>query len=222
MNPAGRLMLLFVSALLPLRGQEPTFMEAGTHPGAGQNYSRAVWFDGESVFKHAYGFTARQALLAEVSLMDRGLSGAGVRFKQRVWQRDTGPIDTWRASVQAGADWRDGREPGPRAGVVLTTIRGRHGFNAQADVNAGVPDRARFALNASHLYRLAPARYTVTTAGAWYTLLESLNWISPDGDARGEVAAGVLYEARRWAAEVSLRWLDEETVRVGAGVRMLW
>lgn len=214
--------LLLMSALLPLWGQEPTFMEAATHPGSGQNYSRAVWFDGETVFKHAYGFTARQALLGEVSLTDAGVTGGGVRVKQRFWQWDSGPIDTWRMSVQGGMDWRDGRDPGPRLGVVSTTIRGRHGVNAQVDVNAAVPGKERIALNASHLYRIHPARYTMTTAGAWYTMLESLNTVSPDGDVRGDVAAGLLYEARRWAAEVSLRWLDEDTLRAGVGVRMLW
>ncbi len=211
-----------LSLLLPLSGQEPTFMEAGTHPGAGQNYSRAVWFDGESIFKHAYGFTARQALLGEVSLDSAGVSGAGVRLRQRFWQRDTGPIDTWRASVQAGADWRDGRDPGPRLGVVSTTIRGRHGFNLQADLRAGLPRDERVALNASHLYRIHPVRFTVDTPGAWYTMVESLNRLSPDGDVRGDLAAGLLYEARRWAAEISLRWLNEDTVRAGAGLRMLW
>jgi hypothetical protein len=210
------------SALIPLWGQEPTFMEAGTHPGTGQNYSRAVWFDGQSIFKHAYGITSRQALMGDVKLDGDGLAGGGLRFRQRFWQQDTGPIDTWRASVQAGMDWRDGRDPGLRAGVVSTAIRGRHGFNLQGDVNAALPANERFSINASHVYRVHPVQFTADTPGAWYTMVESLNWVSPDGDARGELATGILYEARRWAAEVSLRWVNEDTLRIGTGIRMLW
>lgn len=208
--------------LLPLRAQEPAFMEAGTHPGTGQNYSRVLWFDGQSLLKHAYGITARQAVLGEAAFDGDGIAAGGVRFRQRVWQRDTGPIDTWRVSFQMGADWRGGRDPGPRVGVVSTTIRGRHGFNAQADLNAGAPGAERLALNASHVYRIHPLRFRADTPGAWYTMLESLNHISPDGDVRGDIATGLLYEARRWAAEISLHWVDENILRLATGARILW
>lgn len=218
----GWILGVFLFPHVFVRGQEPTFMEAGTHPGGGQNYSRALWYDGEGVFKHALGLTGRRAVLGEVRMSDGGVTGGGARIKQRILQRDTGPIDTWRMSVQGGVDWREGREPGVRAGVVSTTIRGRHGVNAAVDVNAGAPGRERIGLNASHVYRIWPARYAADTAGAWYTMLETLNDLSPDGDLRGDVAAGLLYEARRWAAEVSVRREDGETLRVGLGVRMLW
>lgn len=213
---------VLLGLLLPLWGQEPTFMEAGTHPGSGQNYSRVVWFEGETLFKHADGFTARRALLGDLRLSPSGFSEGGLRYRQRVWQRDTGPIDTWRASLQAGLSWQDGRDPGPRLGVVSTTIRGRHGINLQADILAGLAGDERFAVNASHVYRIHPVRYRIDTAGAWYTMVESLNRLSSDGELEGDLAAGLLYEARRWAAEISLRWLKDDTPLAAAGLRMLW
>lgn len=197
--------------------QEPTFMEAGTHPGRQQWYGRATWRsatlqDGESDdlldTKVAFGFSARLALLADVKLDRDGPTAAGLRLRQRIWQRDTGPIDTWRASLQAGGEWFDGRSPGGRIGVVSTTIRGRHGFNAQVEWRGGARPEDRFEANVSHLYRLYPQRYSPTTAGAWYTMLEALNRFDRDGNRQTDAAVGLLYEARRWAAEVSV-YLEE-------------
>jgi len=196
-------------------------MEAATHPARGNLYSRLLWVDGAGSLKNAYGFSADLALLADVKLDGDGIPGADLRLKRRLWRHDTGPVDTWRVSATAGLSWREGRDAGPRAGLASTTIRGRHGFNFQADVNAADAAEERFELNASHLYRLHPARYGAETRGAWYSMLESLNGLSPDGEVRSDLAAGLLYEARRWAAELSLRAGDRDT-RAGAGVRVLW
>ena len=233
-----RLLVACLSALpLAALAQEPTFMEAGTHPGSGQWYGRTLWTspalkdgaqDGLLEIKSAYGLTARRALLTDLAFDEDGFAAAGLRWKQRVLQRDTGPIDTWRASAQGGAEWLDGRDPGGRAGLVSTTIRGRHGVNLQLDWRGGVAAGERFALDASHLYRLHPRTYSAHRGAAWYTMLESLNRFSPDADRSSDVAAGLLYEARRWAAEFSLRLQEPEDglardqARLGLGVRALW
>ena len=196
-------------------------MEAGTHPGAKQLYSRLILFDDTVEIKNAWGFSPNLALLPDVKITDSGVTGADLRLKQRIFRADTGPVDTWRVSAQGGVSWREGRDPGARAGLVSTTIRGRHGVNAQADVNAAETADRRFAVNASHLYRIYPVRFTPQTRGAWYTMAESLNKVSSDGDVTALGGAGLLYEARRWAAEAGIQTGDG-SVRVAAGVRVLW
>jgi hypothetical protein len=58
-------------------------------------------------------------------------------------------------------------------------------------------------------------------------MIESLNQFTDDGDARFDTALGILYEARRWACEASLRlpleqdWSREEDYTVTLGVRYL-
>ena len=64
---------------------------------------------------------------------------AGLLLKQRVMRKDLGPLDTWRASVLAGADLpgkegvRESTHVSPRLGVATTAILGRHGLNGQVD-----------------------------------------------------------------------------------------
>ncbi|MCC5847219.1 MAG: hypothetical protein JJU29_03920 [Verrucomicrobia bacterium] len=224
-----------------LSAQEPAFMEAGTHPGSGALYSRLFWTSPplsggeggrerggllESI--NAYGFTARRALLFDLGLDVDGVSEGSLRLKQRFLQFDTGPIDTWRASVHGGVHWREDGDPGARLGLVSTTIRGRHGWNLQLEWNEAEISERRYEANASHLYRIHPVRYAADTTGAWYTMLESLNAVSSDGDVAADVAIGLLYEGRRWACEASIRLIEPsegistaDTV-LGLGARMLW
>jgi hypothetical protein len=210
-------------------------MEAGTHPGAGQLYQRllltyAPWAAGDdpetvTEIMTAYGWNARLALLPNIAVRDTGDVDGSLRIKQRIWQRDSGPIDTWRASVQAGIAWPAHADPGARAGLVSTTIRGRHGFNAQIDWNDAAPPAERFAVNAAYLYRWYPARFSSASAGAWYSMIESLHHFSGSGAHAPEWAVGALYEARRWAAEISWRTGDRlvrEQQAVALGVRYLW
>ncbi len=223
--------------VMALSAQEPFFMEAATHPGAEALYSRLLWTSpplsggeggGLLESKNAYGFTARRALLFDLGLDTDGVSDGSVRLKQRIWQRDTGPIDTWRASVQGGMSWRDGADPGARLGLVSTSIRGRHGWNLQVDWADAALAQRRFSVNASHLYRIHPVRYAAETSGAWYTMLESLNSVSSDGDVAADAAIGLLYEGRRWAGEISIRLLEPgeglstSDTLLGLGARMLW
>lgn len=197
----------FLVFLLPTlaMAQEPTFMEAATHPGASQWYNRVRWTsatlrnaesDRSTEIKNMIGLTAHRALMADVTVGQRGVDAASLRFKQRVLQHDTGPIDTWRVSWHAGPDWFDGRTPAARFGVVSTTIRDRHGFNLQGEWRGAAPAEERFEANGSYLYRLVPAQFGETTAGAWYSMIESLNRFGPSGERRSDAATGLLYEAR--------------------------
>jgi len=78
--------LLVVGAVESLRAQEPTFMDAATHPGAGRVYTRlllsgaerktsAAVFDEQSIqWKLAYGIHTRLAALAEGEFLRRRLA----------------------------------------------------------------------------------------------------------------------------------------------------
>ncbi len=234
--------------------QEPTYMEAATHPGAGQFYlrllaSRSVYRqDGAAADLHAaairvaYGLRPTLAALLESELAaldtdrddETGLRLTTLRLKYRLFKADLGPLNTWRTSLTGGVaipgDVDDGTlpsEPSPRCGVVSTAILGRHGLNAGVEWQAGGEAADRVALNGSYLFRLAPDVYTAETRGAWYTMTESLNAVAEGGEADADVAVGLLYEARRWACEVSLRLpLDRHGARerdytITAGLRLL-
>lgn len=217
--------------------QEPLFSEAATHPGRGALYSRFVFTsptlknggsDERWEFKTAHGFSAQLALLLDLAFDRDGVEKAGTRLKQQVFRHDSGPINTWRVSAQGGVQWRDGEGSHPRVGLVSTTIQGRHGFNVALDADASAPSPDRFEANASYLYRLAPKRYQADTTHAWYAVFESLNRFSRDGDRVSDLGLSLLYEARRHALELGVRFEDPEnalsraSVRVGAGMRLLW
>jgi hypothetical protein len=206
----------FAFLLLPLAGraQEPTFMEAATHPGQGQFYSRALLFASEdddyaTLLKLSYGIVADLALQLDgqyEALNDASdLATGSVRLKYRILQRDLTPLNTWRASILAGAEKAEGIDTAARLGLVTTTILDRHGLNGQVDWTGTPSEPDEFEINVSHLYRIVPAEYAADTKGAWYTMLESLNTVRDNGDYRIDVAPGLLYEAAKWAAEASIR-----------------
>ncbi len=213
--------------------QEPIYMEGATHPGRGQLYLRtqALFTDyrdsseGDDRLamrtKLVYGIRGNLAALVDADLerfrfqddgTTTGLSRLALRLKYRVMQRDLGPLDTWRTSLFAGADLPVGNSRlapdhlQPRLGVATTAILGRHGLNGEIawTRRPGVkPDEFEF--HASHLYRIAPARFAADTSGAWYTVAESLNTVTSHGDYQLDLALGILYEARHWAAEAGVR-----------------
>lgn len=253
--PAAACALAFLAAGV-VSAQEPAFMEAATQPGANQSYARLLFLFGErsdpdsavdeftARIKLAYGVDANLAALVDADYQhvrtdpgdqsEEGFSLATLRLKYRLFKHDLGPLNTWRASVLAGADIpgtsdelaRD--HASPRLGMVTTAILGRHGLNAQVDWTGRVDDPDLFAVNASHLYRLAPTEFSAQTSGAWYTMVESLNAFSDSGDSRADLAVGFLYEARRWAWEASYllplaeNGLEEIDYQVETGVRYLF
>ena len=245
--------LLLAAVAIDTAAQEPTYMDAATHPGAGQFYTRLLVLQSEyeedgaeiedsgAVLKLVYGIRPTLAVLAEGEVAslsandddETGLQSSTFQLKYRLFKRDLGPLNTWMSSVLAGVtvpgdmDATANMDTYPRCAMVSTAILGRHGVNGELEWEGRGTEPDRFTLNASHLYRLAPAEYAANTRGAWYTVVESLNQFTDDGDSRFDIAIGILYEARRWACEASLRlpleqdWSREEDYTVTLGVRYL-
>jgi hypothetical protein len=228
-------------------------MDAATHPGAGQFYSRLLVSRSEceeagtaaalnlATLKLSYGIRSTLAFLLEeefahLSKGDRDETGLGVstfQLKYRLFKRDLGPLNTWRTSILGGIaipgsmDESSPEDASPQASVVSTAILGRHGLNGEVKWKEFDRETDRIAVNGSYLYRLSPSEYTATTRGAWYTMLETLNDFTPQGDFRLDVAFGILYEARRWACESSLRlpveqdWTQDSNYTLTVGLRFL-
>jgi hypothetical protein len=234
--------------------QEPTYMDAATHPGAGQLYWRLLASRSEyeeaagenadlsiATLKLSYGIRPTIALVLAGELAhlssdghdESGLRQATLQLKYRVFKRDLGPLNTWRTSLLGGItipgdlERSSPEESYPRVSIVTTAILGRHGLNAEAGWEEHGGEADRIAINASHLFRLSPAEYRIDTRGAWYTMLESLNQFDDHGDSRSDLAAGILYEARNWALEASLRLpvaqnsQRDDAYTITVGVRLL-
>lgn len=246
---SGVVLLAATAAL----AQEPTYMDAATHPGAGQFYSRLLFSHSEydeeekdielnaAILKLSYGIRATLACVLEAELAslsndgdeEAGLNSTTFRVKYRLFKRDLGPLNTWRTSLLGGLtipgniDDSPTDDTYPRASAATTAILGRHGLNAELEWQEYGDEADRVAVNGSYLYRLVPSEYTVATRGAWYSMLESLNEFTDEGDSRADVALGLLYEARRWAWEISLRvplaqdWPQEADFGLTMGVRLL-
>lgn len=154
--------------------------------------------------------------------IDRGLSGLALTGKLRVYRDDFGPIDTLRASVLAGLEVPVGPDSlgppsvAPMIGAVATYVHGRHGLNAAArwtfttgeaddPVRPGesLADLLRYDL--AYLYRVTPAVYTGSTTAALYGVLELNGLYETNGDHQIYLSPGLLYEAQRWAAELSVQ-----------------
>ncbi len=229
-------------------------MDAATHPGAGQFYSRLLATasefsgDGEDFdrqrtrFKLSYGIKSTLALLVDADYLrldredgsDSGFSQAKLRLKHQLYRADLSPVNTWRTSLIGGValPGTDSevapRYASPLLSLVSTAVLGRHGVNAEIGWRGQKRADDIFEINASHLYRLSPRTYTADTRGAWYTMLESLNRVSDRSEARYDGAAGILYEAQTWAAEISYRrtlggdWEEEIDNEVTIGARLLF
>lgn len=226
---------LLILAGPSLPAQEPVFMDAATHPGRGQFYARLqlgvergdLRDDGGSGtqtalhLKAVRGLAPDLALVLDAGLRDRvrppedhseaGLDDWSLRLKWRAARFDLGPVDTWRTSLFAGAhgpgspQTRETDRIAPTLGLASTAILGRHGFNGAASWTAVAGASDTWTVEASHLFRLAPAAYASETRGAWYTVLESLNTFADGRTRRHYLAPGLLYEARRWAWEIGVR-----------------
>lgn len=150
-----------------------------------------------------------------------GLGDVSLSLKWRFWQNDAGAIETQRLALVGGvrAPTGDaGLSSGgvdPFVGVVFTMVRGRHGVNAAGryllttdgrsdPLTAGMGEADLLSLEASYLYRLSPASYETESAGSLYAVVESFADYETNGDAEWRIAPGLLWEARRWAAEASV------------------
>lgn len=228
-------------------------MDASTLPGAGQFYSRLLVSSSEyeeagtnaqlseATLKLSYGIGSMLAFVFEGEFAhlstdendETGVRLTSLQLKYRLFKSDLGPLNTWRSSLLGGIavpgnlDDSSPDNAYPQAALVSTAILGRHGLNGEVKWEECGHEADRIAVNGSHLYRLSPSEYTATTRGAWYTMIESLNDFTDEGESRFDVALGILYEARRWAWEMSLRlpveqdWAQDNNYTATMGLRFL-
>lgn len=178
-----------------------------------------------------------------------GVPDLGFMLKYRFYKDDTGGVDTIRAAALFGADIASGDSRAfssgtvnPRAGAVVTMVRGRHGFNQDlilglntggegggVNFGAGGPSESvRF--DTSYLFRIAPDRYTSDSVGAWYVTTELNGLYETNGDVDIRWAPGFMYEGRRWGFEVMAQLPFYEHLRkrpeldwgIGIGIRLLF
>ncbi|MBX3409367.1 MAG: hypothetical protein KF859_05725 [Phycisphaeraceae bacterium] len=177
---------------------------------------------------------------------DEGVGDIDAVFKCRVYRDDSDPISTLRAVVLAGAGITSGdarpfgsQSVNPKIGGALTMVRGRWGFNqdviytfntgGRRETNMGGegPDDA-LAYNSAVVYRVWPPRFSSETHGAWYVFGEVNGLYETNGDNELRFTPGVMYEGRRWSAEVvvqlpladSLDHRPELDWAVGGGLRI--
>jgi len=214
-------------------------------------------------FELAYGVTKDIAVLLRVPTIARSLESpvpgvssddfnlgdAHIMFKYRIWQHDSGPIDTMRLSLLGGLDLPTSHRPfdnagwDPMIGAVFTSIQGRHGVNLAARFKFNTHERSsgppttlddgledQLMLDASYLFRLAPTQYESNTHGAWYFMLDCNAAFETNGDSEIRLAPGIMYEARSWVVEAAIQLpiyedLDhrpEMEFVVGVGFRVLF
>ncbi|MEM9373126.1 MAG: transporter [Planctomycetota bacterium] len=178
------------------------------------------------------GLSGRLSAVLDVPLIDRqdgpdgafdehGVGDISIGLRYRFWQHDDGAIDTRRIAVFGrlrAPTGEGGLSSGgfdPSVGLVFTQVRGRHGINASASYQLSTDGRSTpilpgfgasdlLAFEASYLYRLSPASYTSETVGSLYLTAESFVDYETNGDTEWTLAPGLLWESRRWAAELSV------------------
>ncbi len=178
---------------------------------------------------------------------DFGLGDASLRLKHRVWQKDLGPVDTARLSLFAGIEAPTATDDlgsdswDPEVGAAFLLILGRHGLGlsgawkfttgaAEHPLESGQRLADELRLDAAYLYRLSPAAYASDTKASWYATAELSYRFETDGQHQLFLTPGILYEARKFAAELGLTvpvWQDvDERPELDwgliAGVRFLF
>lgn len=174
---------------------------------------------------------------------DTGIDEVAATFKYRFYQHDSGGVDTIRAAAMFGSHLglRDSGRIDPHAGVVLTMVRGRYGFNQElgARLNTGGDEIVNhggegpaeaLVFNTSALYRIVPAAFTAESKGAWYVTGEVNGLYETNGDVELRWSPGLMYEGRDFAFELMAQlplWADvderaELDWGVGFGFRFLY
>lgn len=184
----------------------------------------------------------------EQDASDHGLEDLALQFKWRIYQSDTGGVDTVRIALLGGAAIASGDDHdfssmsvNPELGAVVTKVWGRHGFNqdliytfntgGDKDGNFGGdgPDDA-IHFNSAYLFRVAPSRYTESSTGAWYVTAEINGLYETSGDIELRFSPGLMYEGRTFGLEIMAQlplWhdLDERAeldLSLGVGVRFFF
>ncbi len=193
------------------------------------------------------GIEVRQNATTGERKTDKGISNPDLTLKYRFYKDDSGGIDTTRAALLTGfnfpsGDDRDFSSPtvNPFVGVVLTVVRGRHGFNQELSYRlntngagvdnlgggAGPADAFRF--NSAYLYRIYPDRFASDSNGAWYLTAEMNGLYETNSDLELRWAPGLMYEGREFAFELMAQLPLYQHVRkraeldfaVGVGIRI--
>ncbi|MBY0113518.1 MAG: hypothetical protein K2Y21_11900 [Phycisphaerales bacterium] len=145
-------------------------------------------------------------------------------FKLRVYRSDTSALDTVRAVVYGGAMLPSGDDTvapqsvDPFVGASVMLIRGRWGLTQSlrytvttgADSWKWIAPGTRSAADSLRydtalMYRVFPAEFTAeNSSSAWYASLELNGQYETSGDNEILLAPGLLYEAKRFAAEFSV------------------
>ena len=198
-------------------------------PGGGEGETDRLRF----MHHVTYGIRPELGAFAEVSVVDRdidspageesdtGLTDSRLGLLYRFYRHDFGPIETVRVSAEAsvrlptGTDEFSSDTVNPALGLRATSILGRHGINAAAryelttgesddPLDAGDTLADSLMLSGGHLYRLWPASFVGGGSVALYSQVELLGQLETNGDASLDGAIGLLVEAPRWAAEMSV------------------
>jgi len=178
---------------------------------------------------------------------DTGAGDLTLSAKWRVWQHDTSGLDTQRLALiglletPTGGPGLSSHSWNPGFGAVYTAVRGRHGTNQAltytfatgTDANPLMPgqgthDALRF--DSNYLFRLYPERFEGDAGGAAYFVLEHNGVYETNGDIESLLSPGLLWEARNWAGEITVRMpliqdVDRRPERawgIGLGVRILF
>ncbi|CAN5856999.1 hypothetical protein BH11PLA1_BH11PLA1_20640 [soil metagenome] len=145
-----------------------------------------------------------------------GAEDVDLMAKWRVFQNDSGGIDTQRIAILGGTRLRtDGRfSADPHLGAVYTQVIGRHGFNIHAEYwlntgrDKGIPNFGgrgaadAAALNLAYVFRFFPAEFDSDSTGAWYLTAELNNLYETNGDFETRFSPGLMYEGRRFGFEL--------------------
>ena len=215
-------------------------------PG-GRRHSRAL------SSRLSYGLDGERAVFLDAPLRGLGrhhgpdLGDVAIGWKWRFHQENPGPVDTIRASLSLGATLPTGGdrftadEPVPFAELAWMKITGRMGLGSSLALR-GEGERYERALYTGEtgdvslryagafLWRLAPETYSDTLEAATYLTIETIAALDEGGDNELSLAAGLLYEAPSYAAEISLALplssdLSDRPESNGAlllGLRFLW
>ncbi|MCE7973732.1 MAG: hypothetical protein DYG92_05295 [Leptolyngbya sp. PLA1] len=150
-----------------------------------------------------------------------GAGDTSLSLKWRPLQWDLNPVDSVRVAVFGGVEAPTGTGDlgshswDPFAGVIFTSILGRHGFNQAvsykfnsggdafgAVAGDGPDDALRY--DSSYLFRLDPAVYSAQTTAATYLTFELNGLYETNGDNEILFGPGILYEARTFAVEATV------------------
>ncbi len=178
--------------------------------------------------------------------LDSGIRDVDLTLKYRIYQDDSGGIDTLRVALFGGVmidtPGLDEINAHPHVGVVLTKVFGRHGVNFDTSytlTTGGDRDDNFFGgealadawkYNAAYLYRLWPDAFESDSTGALYFTAELNGTVETNGDNDLKFSPGLMFEGRRFGLEImgqvpvytNVTHRGELDFGIGVGVRFLF